>query len=120
MCAASSKTAHRGDMVFDVNEPVNAEDKIIDPSDLLRQKSLAGLASETLLRRFRVMANRCSPPKTVALWPRRRDAKEALGKLERISETLAESPYVSRGSGRGHVASPCGARGGASWPKIGW
>ena len=39
-----------GDMVFDVNEPVNAEDKIIDPSDLLRQKSLAGLASETLLR----------------------------------------------------------------------
>ena len=71
-------------MVFDVNEPVNAEDKIIDPSDLLRQKSLAGLASETLLRRFRVMANRCSPPKTVA-------AMAAQAVRKKLLESLSES-----------------------------
>lgn len=38
-----------GDMVFDVNEPVNEAGVIIDPADLLRQKELGGLAFETLL-----------------------------------------------------------------------
>ena len=39
-----------GDMVFDVNHPVNDEGRIIDPSDELRQKKLGGLSSETLLK----------------------------------------------------------------------
>jgi nicotinate phosphoribosyltransferase len=39
-----------GDMVFDVNHPVNDEGRIIDPFDELRQKKLGGLSSETLLK----------------------------------------------------------------------
>ena len=39
-----------GDMVFDVNAPVNDEGVIIDPADVLRQKKLGGLEYETLLR----------------------------------------------------------------------
>lgn len=77
-----------GDMVFDVNEPVNVEDKIIDPSDLLRQKSLAGLASETLLRPLSrdgksVLAaeDRCAMAAQVR-------AKEALGKLDESQKRL--------------------------------
>lgn len=38
-----------GDMVFDVNEPVNAEGVIIDPADILRQKRLGELSYRTLL-----------------------------------------------------------------------
>ena len=77
-----------GDMVFDVNEPVNAEDKIIDPSDLLRQKSLAGLASETLLRPLSrdgksvlAVEDRCAMAAQVR-------AKEALGKLDESQKRL--------------------------------
>lgn len=39
-----------GDMVFDVNAPVNEEGIIVDPADILRQKSLGSLAYETLLQ----------------------------------------------------------------------
>ncbi len=39
-----------GDMVFDVNHPVNDEGRIIDPFDELRQKKLGGLSGETLLK----------------------------------------------------------------------
>ena len=38
-----------GDMVFDVNEPVNADGVIIDPADILRQKRLGELSYRTLL-----------------------------------------------------------------------
>lgn len=38
-----------GDMVFDVTGPVNEREIIIDPSDALRRKELAGLAWKTLL-----------------------------------------------------------------------
>lgn len=39
-----------GDMVFDTNGPVNAEEIIVDPSDSLRRKRLAGKQWETLLQ----------------------------------------------------------------------
>ena len=39
-----------GDMVFDVNAGVGAREVIVDPSDDLRQKNLAGLCFETLLK----------------------------------------------------------------------
>ena len=40
-----------GDMVFDVNAPGDGRrELIVDPSDDLRQKNLAGLCSETLLK----------------------------------------------------------------------
>ena len=39
-----------GDMVFDVNEPVNDEGVIVDPADILRQKRLSGLEFTTLLK----------------------------------------------------------------------
>ena len=106
-----------GDMVFDVNEPVSAEDKIIDPSDLLRQKSLAGLASETLLRPLSrdgksVLAaeDRCAMAAQVR-------AKEALRKLDESQKRLLNPHTYPVGLEEGDVASPCGARGGASWPK---
>ena len=38
-----------GDMVFDVNEPIDENGTIIDPADLLRCKELGGLEYETLL-----------------------------------------------------------------------
>ncbi len=38
-----------GDMVFDVNEPINEQERIVDPTDELRQKTLSGLRHETLL-----------------------------------------------------------------------
>lgn len=39
-----------GDMVFDVSEPVDERETIIDPADALRRKELGGLPYETLLR----------------------------------------------------------------------
>ncbi|MCI8366693.1 MAG: nicotinate phosphoribosyltransferase [Eggerthellaceae bacterium] len=39
-----------GDMVFDVNDGVDEREIIIDPSDDIRQKRLAGLRYETLLK----------------------------------------------------------------------
>lgn len=39
-----------GDMIFDVNEPVDAQDRIVDPVDPLRQKTLQGKAYTDLLQ----------------------------------------------------------------------
>lgn len=39
-----------GDMVFDIHTPVNAEERIVDPTDDLRQKVLAHKRYETLLK----------------------------------------------------------------------
>ena len=39
-----------GDMVFDVNKPVNEKETIVDPYDSLRRKKLAGKRYETLLK----------------------------------------------------------------------
>lgn len=38
-----------GDMVFDVNAGVGAEETIVDPADVLRRKALAGMSCTTLL-----------------------------------------------------------------------
>lgn len=38
-----------GDMVFDVNHEVNAQEIAVDPADVLRQKKLGGLSYTTLL-----------------------------------------------------------------------
>lgn len=38
-----------GDMVFDTNQPVNEDEVIVDPADVLRQKALKGLECYTLL-----------------------------------------------------------------------
>lgn len=39
-----------GDMVYDVNAPINGEERIVDPMDQLRQKVLSGKRFEELLR----------------------------------------------------------------------
>ena len=39
-----------GDMVFDINKPVNAKETIVDPYDSLRRKKLGGKRFETLLK----------------------------------------------------------------------
>lgn len=39
-----------GDMVYDVNRPINEEELIVDPADALRRKQLGGKRFETLLR----------------------------------------------------------------------
>lgn len=77
-----------GDMVFDVNEPVNAEDKIIDPSDLLRQKSLAGLASETLLRPLSRDGESVLAAEDRCAMAAQARAKEALRKLDESQKRL--------------------------------
>ena len=77
-----------GDMVFDVNEPVNVEDKIIDPSDLLRQKSLAGFASETLLRPLSRDGKSVLAAEDRCAMAAQARAKEALGKLDESQKRL--------------------------------
>ena len=74
-----------GDMVFDVNEPVKCRKtrSSIRPTCFARNR-LRALRARRCFARFRVMANRCSPPKTVALWPRRRVRKKLLESLTNL------------------------------------
>lgn len=97
-----------GDMVFDVNEPVNAEDKIIDPSDLLRQKSLAGLASETLLRPLSRDGKSVLAAEDRCAMAAQARAKEALGKLDESQKRLLNPHTYPVGLEEGMWHRPCG------------
>ena len=66
----------------------NVEDKIIDPSDLLRQKSLAGLASETLLRPLSRNGKSVLAAEDRCAMAAQARAKEALGKLDESQKRL--------------------------------
>ncbi len=77
-----------GDMVFDVNEPVNAEDKIIDPADVLRQKTLSGLKSETLLRPLARGGKSVLPSQERSAKEAQKRAKEALSRLDESQKRL--------------------------------
>lgn len=73
-----------GDMVFDVNHPVNDEGRIIDPFDELRQKKLGGLSSETLLKPLARAGE-------VVLEPEFRDAMSARDRTQAGLALLDES-----------------------------
>lgn len=73
-----------GDMVFDVNHPVNGEGRIIDPFDELRQKKLGGLSSETLLKPLARAGE-------VVLEPEFRDAMSARDRTQAGLALLDES-----------------------------
>ncbi len=77
-----------GDMVFDVNEPVNPENKIIDPADVLRQKTLSGLASETLLHPLARDGKSVLPDEDRSAMQAQKRAREALSKLDESQKRL--------------------------------
>lgn len=69
-----------GDMVFDVNAPINEEQIIVDPADPLRRKRLEGLTFSTLLAPL-ARDGRC------VLAP---DDRNALAAQERMRKGLAQ------------------------------
>ena len=73
-----------GDMVFDVNAAPAKREVIVDPSDDLRQKNLAGLCSETLLKPLARNGE-------VVLDPSMRDAMAARERAKEGLATLDES-----------------------------
>lgn len=71
-----------GDMIFDINEPIDGSERIVDPSDPLRQKELKGKEFETLLKPLaRNGSSVLSTGQRSALEARRR-AKEQLSHLD--------------------------------------
>lgn len=73
-----------GDMVFDVNAGVDEREQIIDPSDRLRRKILAGKRYETLLHPLALQGKVC-------LGPEDRDAMTAQQRVRQGLSTLDES-----------------------------
>ena len=73
-----------GDMVFDVNRPVNEREVIVDPADALRQKRLSGKRFETLLHPL-------ARDGRVVLESEFRDAMRAQERCRAGLETLDES-----------------------------
>ena len=73
-----------GDMVFDVNAGVDEREQIIDPSDRLRRKILAGKRYETLLRPLALKGKVC-------LTAEDRDAMTAQQRVRQGLDTLDES-----------------------------
>jgi len=75
-----------GDMVFDTNSDINAEERIIDPSDGLRQKVLGGLSYTTLLHPLARKGNVCLPSEyrdTLAAQKRVKDGLERLDESQK-------------------------------------
>lgn len=73
-----------GDMVFDVNAGVGSRETIVDPTDELRRKDLAGKRFETLLKPL------ARNGQTV-LEPHLRSAMDARGRVQQQLDTLSES-----------------------------
>ncbi len=73
-----------GDMVHDVNAPVNGDEVIVDPYDSLRRKKLAGKRFETLLKPL-ARDGKC------VLEPRGRSAMAARERTRAGLETLDET-----------------------------
>lgn len=73
-----------GDMVFDVNRPINASETIVDPADSLRRKQLGGKRFETLLKPLARNGE-------VVLEAECRDAMNAQKRCREGLETLDES-----------------------------
>lgn len=73
-----------GDMVFDVNRPVNETETIVDPADSLRRKQLGGKRFETLLKPLARAGQ-------VVLAPEFRDAMQAQRRCREGLGTLDES-----------------------------
>ena len=71
-------------MVFDVNAGVDEREQIIDPSDRLRRKILAGKRYETLLRPLALKGKAC-------LTAEDRDAMTAQQRVRQGLDTLDES-----------------------------
>lgn len=73
-----------GDMVYDVNSAINAEERIIDPADSLRQKVLSGLVHVDLLQPLARKGK-------VVLESKYCDVMEARKRAQRGLETLDET-----------------------------
>ena len=76
-----------GDMVFDVNTGVGRE-RIVDPSDDLRQKNLAGLCFETLLKPLARDGQTVLDADLRSALAARERAKEGLGTLDESQKRM--------------------------------
>ena len=71
-----------GDMVFDVNRPVNDEGRIVDPADIMRQKELGDLTFETLLAPLARKGRSVYGPEDYSAMAAQARAKEGLAHLD--------------------------------------
>ena len=73
-----------GDMVYDVNAPINGEERIVDPMDQLRQKVLSG-------KRFEELLHPLARNGTSVLEPCYRDALAAAERVRQGLENVHET-----------------------------
>jgi nicotinate phosphoribosyltransferase len=71
-----------GDMVYDVNKDVSTEEIIVDPTDDLRQKKLAGLKWDVLLKPLCINGQVVVDAQDMDAMAAAARAKEALGRLD--------------------------------------
>lgn len=75
-----------GDMVYDVNAGINADEIIVDPADSLRRKKLGGKCFETLLKPLAKHGKVCLEPEyrdTMAAQQRTKDGLETLDESQK-------------------------------------
>ena len=75
-----------GDMVYDVNTGINADEVIVDPADSLRRKKLGGKRFETLLKPLAKHGKVCLEPEyrdTMAAQQRTKDGLETLDESQK-------------------------------------
>lgn len=75
-----------GDMVYDVNTGINADEIIVDPADSLRRKKLGGKRFETLLKPLAKHGKVCLEPEyrdTLAAQQRTKDGLETLDESQK-------------------------------------
>ncbi|MGI6536465.1 MAG: nicotinate phosphoribosyltransferase [Eggerthellaceae bacterium] len=75
-----------GDMVYDVNTGINADEIIVDPADSLRRKNLGGKRFETLLKPLAKHGQVCLEPEyrdTMAAQQRTKDGLETLDESQK-------------------------------------
>lgn len=75
-----------GDMVYDVNTGINADEIIVDPADSLRRKKLGGKRFETLLKPLAKHGKVCLEPEyrdTMAAQQRTKDGLETLDESQK-------------------------------------
>ncbi|MGI6046128.1 MAG: nicotinate phosphoribosyltransferase [Eggerthellaceae bacterium] len=77
-----------GDMVFDINTPIQESETIVDPSDSLRRKSLRGLQYETLLKPLARSGKVVLEPEYRDAMAAQRRMKENLAKLDETQKRM--------------------------------
>lgn len=77
-----------GDMIFDVNQPIDPRQIIVDPVDDLRRKCLAGKRSETLLAPLARAGKAVLPDEFRSAMAARERTREGLGTLDESQKRM--------------------------------